>query len=75
MAQGFNTINRPWRIGKQVGRTLYRDSGTKDPADLFGMVDDKHIAEHIVEVHNWWLDQRLKGREGAMPPGLPTRHD
>lgn len=48
-------LNRPWRCGGQVFRTLYVDSGEKNPANLFGMVDNADIAAHIVEVHNWWL--------------------
>ncbi len=51
-------IDRTWSTGGQVFRTLYVDSGTKNPRDLFGLVDDAQLAQHIVDVHNWWLDMK-----------------
>lgn len=57
----MSTIYRPWRCGSQVGRTLYIDSGTKDPANLFGLIDDAEVAAHIVELHNWWLELKEAG--------------
>lgn len=44
----------PWRIGGQVGRTIYIDpgDGRKDPAWLIGMMDTAWWAEHVVHLHN-----------------------
>lgn len=51
-----------WRVGTQVGRTLYIDTGEKDPDNLFGLVDDADIAAHIVALHNAWYDEHHDGR-------------
>jgi hypothetical protein len=50
----------PWRVGTQVGRTLYVDhgDGEKHPEQLFGLVDTAELAAHIVAVHNQWLAGR-----------------
>lgn len=55
-----NIIKLPWRSGTQVGRTLYIDTDTKDPTNLFGLVDDADTADHIVKIHNWWLDLTIE---------------
>lgn len=51
-------ISRRWRVGGQVGRTIYVDhgDGEKDPLLLFGLVDTPEIAEHIVALHNAHID-------------------
>ena len=63
MTENAGVIHKPWRCGGQVGRTLYVDAGEKDPADLFGLVDNPEIAMHIVRVHNWWLYMKRLGEE------------
>ena len=50
-------IDSRWRVGRQVGRTLYVERVMKDPSNLFGMVDDVAVAEHIVWLHNQWLER------------------
>lgn len=57
----MSVLDRPWRQGGQIHRTLYVDNGKKDPANLFGLVDEAEIATHIVELHNWWLDITRRG--------------
>lgn len=48
-------IDLPWRVGGQVGRTLYVETGVKDPDNFFGVVDEVDVATHIVDMHNLWL--------------------
>lgn len=51
----------PWRMGQSVGRTLYAcppDSSYRDGEVLIGMVDSPELAEHVVEIHNQWLEAR-----------------
>lgn len=57
----MSILDQPWRQGGQVHRTLYVDTGEKDPTSLFGLVDEAEIAAHIVELHNWWLDITKRG--------------
>jgi len=53
-----SVLGYPWRVGSQVGRTLYIDTGEKHPSNLFGLVDDEECAQHIVDLHNaWWSAQ------------------
>lgn len=57
-------LRRPWRVGRSLGRTLYialGDEASKDDI-VFGMVDTKTLAEHIVALHNEWLADRPDGR-------------
>lgn len=49
--------NRPWRVGRKLGRTLYemRD----DDTDLFlGMMETRELAEYVVEIVNKALTER-----------------
>jgi hypothetical protein len=49
-----DTLTRPWRTGRKLGRTIYAVVGL-EPSDedlLIGMVDEASIAAHICAVHN-----------------------
>lgn len=57
----MNSMDRPWRIGRSLGRTIYAvDEASEDrKADEYlGMMDDRAIAAHIVETHNAELNTR-----------------
>jgi hypothetical protein len=55
VTKGFT--DRLWRVGRSVGRTVYVVEGRNDPSDiLVGMFDSEHLAQHVVEVHNWWVE-------------------
>lgn len=46
--------DRPWRTGRSVGRTVYRQRGA-DPAkgdDLIGLMDSPELATQVVEAVN-----------------------
>jgi hypothetical protein len=53
---------RPWRVGRKVGRTIY---AMRDPAglvategdDLIGMMDTRELAMRVVAAHNHRLTQ------------------
>lgn len=45
---------QPWRVGRKVGRTVYRQRGP-DPADgdeLIGLMDTPELAALVVEAVN-----------------------
>lgn len=54
-------VDRRWRVGSQVLRTLYTvdpdDEALRHPDQFFGSVDTPELAAHIVELHNRWLDE------------------
>jgi hypothetical protein len=47
----------PWRVGSQVGRTIYVDpgDGRKDPRWFIGTMDTEWWAQHVVDLHNGFL--------------------
>lgn len=57
MANRFITV--PWRVGRKVPRNLYACTNLNKPDDgvAFGQVDSSWLAEHIVGLHNKWLDR------------------
>ena len=58
-----------FRIGRKVGRTIYRQVGDRpsDDDELVGMMDDRELAAFAVEAMNQALDR------GARPPRRETR--
>jgi hypothetical protein len=46
----------PWRVGSQLGRTLYAVNSKGGGDMVFGMVDDPIIAQYICETHNKALE-------------------
>lgn len=47
---------RPWRVGRSVGRTIYvmppdATEASKDDR-LIGLMDTPDMAQHVVDVHN-----------------------
>ena len=54
----INVLDVPWRVGSQVGRTLYINppGEGKHPSFLIGMMDSPELAQHIVNLHNNWLE-------------------
>lgn len=52
---------RHWRVGGQVLRTIYVARPEKHPSQLIGMMDTAELAEHIVQVHNAWVDALIDG--------------
>lgn len=59
-------VDRPWRVGRKVGRTIYMVIGD-EPSDfdgLIGTMDSRSLATEAVEAHNERLlrggrDERL----------------
>lgn len=50
----------PWRTGKSIGRTIYACpsvSSYRDGEIVIGMMDSPEIAQHIVDIHNEWLEE------------------
>lgn len=57
-------IEMPWRTGRHLGRTIYAqvdvDGGPGRLDVVLGMVDSVQLAEHIVVLHNAWLEGELR---------------
>ncbi len=49
---------RRWRVGRKVGRTIYRMVGTEpsDDDELVGMMDTAELAKQFVDAKNVWDD-------------------
>jgi hypothetical protein len=45
-----------WRVGRKVGRTIYRQLGPEpsDADELVGMMDTAELAKQFVEAMNLW---------------------
>jgi hypothetical protein len=55
----MNVLKLPWRIGRKLERTIYAMLG-KEPSEddlLIGVMDEKYIAQHVVDVHNASLER------------------
>lgn len=50
----------PWRVGRSLGRTIYRMVGTEPSKDdqILGMMDTREVAAHIVDLHNKTLEDQ-----------------
>jgi hypothetical protein len=51
-------VQRPWRTGRKVGRTIYAQLG-REPSDtdpLIGVFDTRELADAAVEAHNLRLE-------------------
>lgn len=58
----INLLDRPWRVGRKVGRTIYamvNDDGPSDDDVLIGMMDDYELAIEVVSCHNAALKERV----------------
>lgn len=57
----YDILEVPWRVGGQVGRTIYIDppNEEKHPSFLIGMMDSEEIAQHVVECHNLYLQNKV----------------
>jgi len=49
-----NLKNRPWRVGRKVGRTIYAQitDVPRDDDPLIGVLDTRELAERVVADHN-----------------------
>lgn len=66
MSEPWDLRTVPWRTGRHVGRTIYAcppGSSYRYGEGLIGMMDTLELAEHVVEIHNWWLQIRQQGDE------------
>lgn len=48
-----------WRVGRKLKRTIYAQWGPEPSDDdmLIGMLDTSWQAAHVVEIHNFILEQ------------------
>ena len=48
------TLDKPWRVGRKVGRTVYEIAGDNPSDDdvLIGMMDTAELADEAVTCHN-----------------------
>lgn len=64
------TVSRfPWRVGRKVGRTIYRQTGP-DPSDadeLIGVMDTPALAYEVVRTRNAFWPMPRQG-----PIEIPT---
>jgi hypothetical protein len=51
-------FNRHWHCGGQLGRSIY--ASTEDKDWFIGMVDSRSTANHLVILHNDWVDRLRK---------------
>jgi len=51
---GLSLLNRPWRVGRKVGRTLYAQLGDQpsDSDPLIGLMDTATLAREAATAHN-----------------------
>lgn len=50
----MNPLDRPWRVGRSVGRTIYAMAGEQgsDADPLIGVMDTPELAAEAVRAHN-----------------------
>jgi len=45
-------MDMPWRVGSQVGRTIYAQAEADDKGVLIGVMDTPELADDVVKCHN-----------------------
>ena len=59
-------LERPWRVGRHLGRTLYVQVGDEPSGEdtFMGVMDTKELALHVVMLHNQNLERTSGGNQG-----------
>lgn len=58
-------FDRPWRVGRKVGRTIYVQEGAEPSDDdmLIGLMDSEYLAEVVVDAVNAQHATEAGGRD------------